>query len=209
MKPHQPWRIALWLSRFQLTVFFFKKMWVFWLERVFPSLVIVFWISLTVFGLFCYCHFVIRQTMVSVLQANLTSCRIGFVFSLFLQEQLFKNVLFCGGNGTAAANVLSSELWPWALIPAWQMERQSSLTEGSSRKSEVRSQKVEVGSWNRKSNQKSEVRSGKWEVRSLNMQHWVWTVRNQKSGVRTLSSLSWSLPFFTPYICLSIRQIPL
>ena len=33
-----------------------------------------------------------------------------------------------------------------------------------SRKSEVRSQKVKVGSWNRKSNQKSEVRSGKSEV---------------------------------------------
>ena len=31
--------------------------------------------------------------------------------------------------------------------------------------------------------------SGKWEVRSLNMQHWVSTVRNQKSGVRTLSSM--------------------
>ena len=41
MKLHQLWRIALWLSIFQLSVFL-----VFWLERVFPSLVIVFWISL-------------------------------------------------------------------------------------------------------------------------------------------------------------------
>ena len=94
MKPHQPWRIALWLSRFQLTVFFFKKMWVFWLERVFPSLVIVFLISLTVFGLFCYCHFVIRQTMVSVLQANLISCRTGFVFSCFYKSNFLKMFSF-------------------------------------------------------------------------------------------------------------------
>ena len=43
MKLHQLWRIALWLSRF------LKKMWVFWLDRVFPSMVI-----LTVFGLFSY-----------------------------------------------------------------------------------------------------------------------------------------------------------
>ena len=41
MKLHQLWRIALWLSIFQLSVFL-----VFWLELVFPSLEIVFWISL-------------------------------------------------------------------------------------------------------------------------------------------------------------------
>ena len=90
MKPHQPWRIALWLSRFQLL----RKCEVFWLERVFPSLVIVFLISLTVFGLFSYCHFVIRQTMVSVLQANLFSCRTGFVFSCFYKSNFLKMFSF-------------------------------------------------------------------------------------------------------------------
>ena len=40
---------------------------------------------------------------------------------------------------------------------------------------------------------KSEVRSKKWKVRSLTMQHWVWTVRNQKSEVRTLSSLKYEV----------------
>ena len=77
-----------------LLFFFFKKMWVFWLERVFPSLVIVFLIRLTVFGLFCYCHFVIRQTMVSVLQANLFSCRTGFVFSCFYKSNFLKMFSF-------------------------------------------------------------------------------------------------------------------
>ena len=40
-KLHQLWRIALWLSKFHFSVFL-KIVWVFWLERVVPPLVIAF-----------------------------------------------------------------------------------------------------------------------------------------------------------------------
>ena len=40
-KLHQLWRIALWLGKFHLSVFL-KIVWVFWLERVVPPLVIAF-----------------------------------------------------------------------------------------------------------------------------------------------------------------------
>ena len=105
-------------------------------------------------------------------------------------------VLFCGENGTA---VLSTELWLWALIPAWWIERQSSQTEESIQKSEVGNQKWKIGS------RKSEVGSRKWEIRSRKSE-----VGSQKSEVgsgrseglaiqlwvRTLSSLKsevWSM----------------
>ena len=68
-------------------------------------------------------------------------------------------------------------------------------TEESSQKSEVGNQKWQIVSWKSEvGSRKWEVGSGKWEVGSgrfegLIIQLWVWTVRNQKSGVRTLSSL--------------------
>ena len=40
-KLHQLWRIALWLGKLQPSVFL-KIVWVFWLERVVPPLVIAF-----------------------------------------------------------------------------------------------------------------------------------------------------------------------
>ena len=64
--------------------------------------------------------------MVSVPQANLISCLIGSVLSCFYKS-----------------NFSCSLLW---LEPAWRIERQSSLPEESSRKSEVRSGKSEVES---------------------------------------------------------------
>ena len=105
MKLHQLWRISLWLSIFQLSVFL-----LFWLERVFPSLVIVFFrasrkmprsprlahkapvmqarITLTVFGLLCLIATLWSgKTMVSVLQANLIGCRVGFVLSSFFKSK--------------------------------------------------------------------------------------------------------------------------
>ena len=60
----------------------------------------------------------------------------------------------------------------------------------------VGSRKLEIGSRKPKVGSRKWRRSGKWEVRSLTMQHWVWAVRNQKSGVRTLSTLKsevWSM----------------
>ena len=41
LKVHQLWRIALWHGKIQLGVFL-KIVWVFWLERVVPPLVIAF-----------------------------------------------------------------------------------------------------------------------------------------------------------------------
>ena len=43
-KLHQLWRIALWLGKLQPSVFL-KIVWVFWLERVVPSLVIAFFLE--------------------------------------------------------------------------------------------------------------------------------------------------------------------
>ena len=177
MKLHQLWRIALWRSIFQLSVFLF-----FWLERVFPSLVIVFWIS----------SWISDQARPWFRFSKRTSSVAGLALCLVAFSRASLVVLFCGENGTA---VLSTELWIWALIPAnWE----------SSQKSEVRTQKWEIGSWKSEvGSRKSEIGSGKWKVESgrsegLATQLWVWAVRDQKSGVRTLSSLKfevWSLKF--------------
>ena len=177
MKLHQLWRIALWRSIFQLSVFLF-----FWLERVFPSLVIVFWIS----------SWISDQARPWFRFSKRTSSVAGLALCLVAFSRASLVVLFCGENGTA---VLSTELWIWALIPAnWE----------SSQKSEVRTQKWEIGSWKSEvGSRKSEIGIGKWKVESgrsegLAIQLWVWAVRDQKSGVRTLSSLKfevWSLKF--------------
>ena len=140
MKLHQLWRIALWLSIFQLNVFL-----VFWLELVFPSLEIVLnkfslqnrrftsealhtrfaprakcrvHLAWLIRHLLCRLEedwqcldcFVIAtlwsgKTMVSVLQANLIGCRVGFVLSCF-----FKSKFNC------------SLLWPaWAVQPSFPL----------------------------------------------------------------------------------------
>ena len=166
MKLHQLWRIALWLSILQLSVFL-----VFWLERVFPSLVIVFWIRLDwITGALRAKRFTlvsrsprlahkapVRQARIrltasvwTVLLLPLcgqarpwfwfskrTSSVAGLALCLVAFSRASLVVLFCGENGTA---VLSTELWLWALIPAWWIERQSSQTEESSQKSEAGNQ---------------------------------------------------------------------
>ena len=91
-----------------------------------------------------------------------TSSLAGLALCLVVFSRASLVVLFCGENGTA---VLSTELWLWALIPAWWIERQSSLTEESSQKSEVRTRKLEIRSGKSEvGNGKSEVGSGKSEV---------------------------------------------
>ena len=100
-----------------------------------------------------------------------TSSVAGLALCLVAFSRATLVVLFCGENGTA---VLSTELWLWALIPAWWIERQSSLTEESSQKSEVRTRKLEIRSG------KSEVGSGKSEVGSGKSE-----VGNRRSEVRS------------------------
>ena len=108
LKLHQLWRIALWLSKLQLSVFLKGSVSLLTVARS-SSLGNSFWISLTVFGLFCYCHFVIRQDH-GFGSAHEPHQLPGWLCTqLLLQEQL---QLFSsrGENGTA---VLSTELWPW------------------------------------------------------------------------------------------------
>ena len=147
--------------------------------------------------------------MVSVLQANLIGCRVGFVLSCFFKSKFSCSLLW---------RERYSRPFHWALTlsintrvvdrAAIEPNRRVKLEVGSleigSGKSEVGSGKWEIRS--RKSeveSQKSEVGSRKWEVGSgrsegLAIQLWDWTVRNQKSGVRTLSCLKsevWSMKF--------------
>ena len=103
LKLLQLWRIALWLSRLQLSVFP-NIVWVFWLERVISSL--VFWIRLTVFGLFCYClcnqarpwfRFSTRASLVA---------RLGLCLLAFTRATLV--VLYRGENVTARREIAST-----------------------------------------------------------------------------------------------------
>ena len=177
MKLHQLWRIALWRSIFQLSVFLF-----FWLERVFPSLVIVFWIS----------SWISDQARPWFRFSKRTSSDAGLALCLVAFSRASLVVLFCGENGTA---VLSTELWIWALILAnWE----------SSQKSEVRTQKWEIGNWksevgSRKSevgSRKWEVESGKWEVRRSS--HSALSLSGQRSEIRSshfVKSEVWSLKY--------------
>ena len=59
LKLHQLWRIALWLGKLQPSVFL-KIVWLFLTGARSSSLSNSFWTSLTVFGLFCYFHFVTK-----------------------------------------------------------------------------------------------------------------------------------------------------
>ena len=88
-------RIELWLSKLQLSVFL-KIVWVFWLERGVPPLVIALNKPLTVLKLFCYCHSLWSgKTMVSVLHTNLISChRVGFVLSCFCKSNFSCTLLW-------------------------------------------------------------------------------------------------------------------
>ena len=96
------WRIELWLSKLQLSVFL-KIVWVFWLECVVHALVNnSFWISLTVFGLFCYCHFVIKSRATcrpkSRCQSDLSTV------SVFVNRSMHQNLMHSGCCGTAVPN---------------------------------------------------------------------------------------------------------
>ena len=130
-----------------------------------------------------------------------TSSVAGLALCLVAFSRASLVVLFCGENGTA---VLSTELWLWALIPAWWIERQSSQTEESSQKSEVGNQKWEIGS------RKSEIRnpdfalchvwSLKFEVWSLNLKS---EVGSRKSQVGRPSSafVTWDqAQFWFPFV---------
>ena len=166
--------------------------------------------------------------MVSVLQANLIGCRVGFVLSCFFKSKFSCSLLWrerysrpfhwawtLGINtrvvdrAAIEPNRTESQVRSRKLeLRSWMSEVGSWISEVGNRKLEVRSPKSKVGS--RKSevgSQKSgskvgsgkwEVESGRWEVESgrsegLAIQLWVWSVRNQKSGVRTLSSLKFEV----------------
>ena len=139
--------------------------------------------------------------MVSVLQANLIGCRVGSVLSCFFKSKFSCSLLW---------RERYSHPFHWALtlsINTRVVDR--AAIEPNRTESQVRSRKLELGSWksevgslksevgNQKlevGSRKSEVGSQKWEVGSgrsegLAIQLLVWTVRNQTSGVRTLSSL--------------------
>ena len=145
------------------------------------------------FGLFCYCHFVIRQGhgFGSTSEPHQLP---GWLCAQFLfQEHAGLDVRFCVENGTA---VLSTERWLWALIHAWWIERQSSLTEESSQRSQVRTRKLEVRS--RKLEIRSgklEVGSGKWEVGrgKSEVGNGKSEVGSRKSEVRTVGSGKWKV----------------
>ena len=162
------------------------------------------------------------KTMVSILHANLIGCRVGFVLSLFKSKfscSLLWRERYSRPFHWALTLSINTRLVDRAAIESnrrVKSEGESQNSEVGSQKSEVGNQKWEIGS--RKSEVRSgkwEVGSGKWEIRSrksefgsgkwgvgsgrsegLAIQLWVWTVRNQKSGVRTLSSLKsevWSI----------------
>ena len=149
--------------------------------------------------------------MVSVLQANFITCRVGFVLSCFFKSKFSCSLLW---------RERYSRPFHWALtlsintrvVDRAAIEPNRTESQVRSRKLELGSWKSEVGSWksevgNRKwevgsgksevGNGKSEVGSRKWELwevgsgrfEGLAIQLWVWTVRNQKPSVRTLSSL--------------------
>ena len=140
--------------------------------------------------------------MVSVLQANLISCRVGFVLSCFFKSMFSCSLLWRERYSrpfhwalTLSINTrvvdraaielnrrVKSEVGSWeSEVGNRKSEVGSGKSEAGNRKSEVRSRKSEVGS------EKGEVES--WRSEGLAIQLWVWTVRNQKSGVRTLLSL--------------------
>ena len=122
--------------------------------------------------------------MVSVLQANLISCRVGFVLSCF-----FKSMFSC----SLLWRERYSRPFHWALTlsintrvvdrAAIEPNRRvysevgSWKSEVENRKSKVRSRKSEVGS------RRSEVRSGKWEVRRSS--HSALSLNGQKSEIRS------------------------
>ena len=103
-KLNQLWRIALWLGKLQLSVFL-KIVWVFWLECVVHALVNnSFWISFTVFGLFCYCHFVIKSRAPcrpkSRCQSDLSTV------SVLTNKNLHQDLMHSRCCGTAVPNVV-------------------------------------------------------------------------------------------------------
>ena len=117
--------------------------------------------------------------MVSVPQANLISCLIGFVLSCFYKSNFSCSLLWLERYSRSFYCTLTLSINTRVADRA-AIEPDRGVQVGGG-KLEV--WKWEVGSW------KSKVGSGKWEVGGQKSNHAVSTVRNQKSGVRTLSSL--------------------
>ena len=133
--------------------------------------------------------------MVSVLQANLIGCRVGFVLSCFFKSKFSCSLLW---------RERYSRPFHWALtlsintrvVDRAAIEPNRTESQVRSRKLELRSWKSEVGSWksevgNRKlevRSRKSEVGSRKWEVVSGK-----WEVGSRKWEVRRSSHSALSL----------------
>ena len=98
------------------------------------------------------------KTMVSVLQANLIGCRVGFVLSCFFKSKFSCSLLWRerGPFHWALTLSINTRVVDWAAIEPKRTESQ--VTSRKFKNSEVGSQKWEVG------NQKWEVGSGKSEV---------------------------------------------
>ena len=121
--------------------------------------------------------------MVSVLQANLIGCRVGFVLSCFFKSKFSCSLLW---------RERYSRPFHWALtlsINTRVVDR--AVIEPHRRvKSEIRSGKSEVGSG------KWEVGSGKWEVRRSS--HSALSLNGQKSEIRSshfVKSEVWSFKY--------------
>ena len=90
-------------GKFQLSVFL-KLVWVFWLERVVPPLVIALnKLNSLWSGLFCYCHFVLKSHATcrpeSRCQSDLST------ISVLANRSLHQDLMHSGCRGTAVPNV--------------------------------------------------------------------------------------------------------
>ena len=96
-KLHQLWGIALWVDKLQPSVFR-KIVWVFWLERVVPPLVIAY--EQECFGVFCYFHFVIKTRATcrpkSRCQSDLSTV------SVLANKNLHQDLMHSGCRGTGS-----------------------------------------------------------------------------------------------------------
>ena len=101
-KLHQLWRIALWLGKLQPSVFF-KDSVSLLTETLSSSLGNSFWTSLTVFGVICYFHFVIK-TRVTCLPKSRCQSDLSRV-SVLANKNLRQDLMHSGCRGTAVPNV--------------------------------------------------------------------------------------------------------
>ena len=129
------------------------------------------------------------KTMVSVPQANLISCLIGFVLSCFYKSNFSCSLLWLEWYSR-------SFYWALTLSINARVADRAAIEPDRGVKSEVGSRKSEVGS--RKSEVRSgklEVRSGKWEVRSLTMQHWLNRQKSEIQSSNFVKSEVWNLKY--------------